>query len=647
MQGDRRQIQTAVLGSADSDQPLVLPLEAIELDSFRWQHQHDTFWCGHLLGGCGGQLTTKLYTDRVCHFAHHPDPTGQPRICERRARDVSSADHLYLKAAAATWLADRGHKAAFTFPQPDGAAIGSVLDIAWDAGNGALRIHLDAAVPPAWDNHDVDVVLGMTVPVDDDTLVRRWYVHRVRFESAGTAREVRIGTQAFARGTEWFTLDECDMTERGLSTPAAERIIRARRTPPPRTNPPPRTTPTTPRQPIRGQDMLFRLAEARRSGSTRQAEEICRQIERSGLHQDHQQLATGLATARQWLEERRARQAKQRQNLFRDLQHATLNHKPPQVRALLTRVDATASDDRTKEEDAIADAAAAYLEDLKRTARWEHRDAAPPVRGPKFSKIPSRHTPRTAPAILRSQAKKKDPQAAAHRRMCDILHDLRRLGDRMTTAELQQTVTKLSKATAAAGNEVTDHQRQEVLDWVARADTVSQTSPRPVPPPRPETEQQHKGQGHDSQPRLRNRAEPQRPAAKRQPRSEKPKKSEPPRLPSNAVTEVAAAVTGELKKTAREHSTTSWSRLRTQLGSALPPLNPDDQLEVLLRVEILIRVRKQNPADEPLLSSLIAVNDTSNPQLYQQLLNRLGRDQAEPGWWQTEALRLHQIWRHR
>ncbi|WP_246097523.1 hypothetical protein [Streptomyces botrytidirepellens] len=69
MRDDRRQIQTAVLGSADSEEPLILPLEAIELDAFRHWHEHDTFWCGLLLGGCGGQLTTKLYTDRVCSLS--------------------------------------------------------------------------------------------------------------------------------------------------------------------------------------------------------------------------------------------------------------------------------------------------------------------------------------------------------------------------------------------------------------------------------------------------------------------------------------------------------------------------------------------------------------------------------------------------
>ncbi|MFE1879996.1 hypothetical protein ACFW7O_09930, partial [Streptomyces diastatochromogenes] len=86
MRHDRRQIQTAVLRSADSDEPLMLPLEAIELDAFRRLHEHDTFWCGVLLGGCGGQLTTRLYTDRACHFAHQPDLDGQPHECRGGAR---------------------------------------------------------------------------------------------------------------------------------------------------------------------------------------------------------------------------------------------------------------------------------------------------------------------------------------------------------------------------------------------------------------------------------------------------------------------------------------------------------------------------------------------------------------------------------
>ncbi|KOG29354.1 hypothetical protein AQJ84_04460 [Streptomyces resistomycificus] len=141
MRGDRRQIQTAVLGGADSEDPLMLPLEAIELDAFRRRHEHDTFWCGLLLGGCGLQLTTKLYTDRVCHFAHHPGPDGHPHLCGRRARGVSSADHLYVKSAAAAWLRDQDRHADIEFTQPDGMPIGSVVDIRFP--RGGLRVHLE------------------------------------------------------------------------------------------------------------------------------------------------------------------------------------------------------------------------------------------------------------------------------------------------------------------------------------------------------------------------------------------------------------------------------------------------------------------------------------------------------------------------
>ncbi|MGW1734260.1 hypothetical protein [Streptomyces sp. NPDC001999] len=231
MQGDKRQIQTAVIGSANSEEPLMLPLEAIELDAFRRRHGDDTFWCGLLLGGCGGQLTTKLYTDRVCHFAHHPGPDGLPHVCGRRARGVASADHLYVKSAAAAWFRGRGDKADFDFARPDGAAIGSVVDIRFKARG--LRVHLDRAVEPRWDEDGLEPVLGVSVPVDQETLIRRWYVHRIRLNSEGTARRVSIGTEAFARPTEWFGLDECEMTERGLSTPMVEQIVRSRSTPPP------------------------------------------------------------------------------------------------------------------------------------------------------------------------------------------------------------------------------------------------------------------------------------------------------------------------------------------------------------------------------------------------------------------------------
>ncbi|MGW1761841.1 hypothetical protein [Streptomyces mirabilis] len=66
---------------------MTLPLEAIELDAFRRRHEHDTFWCGLLLGGRGLQLTTKLYTECVISPITPPrTPHGRLEGLRRPAR---------------------------------------------------------------------------------------------------------------------------------------------------------------------------------------------------------------------------------------------------------------------------------------------------------------------------------------------------------------------------------------------------------------------------------------------------------------------------------------------------------------------------------------------------------------------------------
>lgn len=356
MQGDRRQIQTAVLGGADSEEPLMLPLEAIELDAFRRRHQHDTFWCGLLLGGCGAQLTTKLYTDRVCHFAHHPGPDGHPHICGRRSRGVSSADHLYVKSAAAAWLRERDEQAEIGFGQPDGAPIGSVVDIA--SQGRRLRVHLDQMMEPVWDDDGVEPVLGVSVPIERDTLIRRWYVHRIRLDSEGTARRISIGTEAFARPTEWFALDECEIGERGLSTPAVERIVRSRRTAPPSRWSAGRAR-KAPEPDARAQVLLRRLADARRVDSVVVVTRVCREIAAlAGASPDVQhQRHAAVRDAQVWLE----KQAEVRRDLFARLDEAVSAQKAASARELLVRVNATAAHERTEAEDQIVGAAADFL----------------------------------------------------------------------------------------------------------------------------------------------------------------------------------------------------------------------------------------------------------------------------------------------
>ncbi|WP_158713534.1 hypothetical protein [Streptomyces sp. NRRL F-525] len=73
---DTQLVQTAVIGDERSDVPVVLPVEAIELDAFHRTHAHDTFWCGTLLGGCGAQPAHKLHLGRQCHFQHYPQSGG-------------------------------------------------------------------------------------------------------------------------------------------------------------------------------------------------------------------------------------------------------------------------------------------------------------------------------------------------------------------------------------------------------------------------------------------------------------------------------------------------------------------------------------------------------------------------------------------
>ncbi|MFH8738004.1 hypothetical protein [Streptomyces sp. NPDC017964] len=178
-----------------------------------------------------------------------------------------------MRSAAAAWLAGHGEQASFEYARTAGEPIGSVVDIRWQ--HGALRIHLDQAVAPVWDN-GMEPVLGMGVPVDRDTLIRRWYVHRIRLESQGTTRQVRIGTEAFAGTTEWFGLEDCEVTINGLSTPAVQRIIQARSAPSPAKWTPGKKQDTA--QDTRAQDLLRRLLYARRTGSITLADSACREI---------------------------------------------------------------------------------------------------------------------------------------------------------------------------------------------------------------------------------------------------------------------------------------------------------------------------------------------------------------------------------
>ncbi|MEU6300752.1 zinc finger domain-containing protein [Streptomyces erythrochromogenes] len=264
-----------------------------------------------------------------------------------------------MKAAASAWLraaAHPGDLVQFDFARPDGAEIGSVLDIRFkDRG---LRVHLDQAVAPVWDEAGCEPVLGVSVPVDRDTLIDRWYVHRIRLDSVGTSRQVRIGTEAFMRPTEWFALEECEMTGRGLSTPAVDRLVRSRSTRPVSRRATGQARKASAPE-ARAEVLLRKLTEAQKLGSVIVVTQICGEIAAvTGLDEQGQaQSRDAVAGAQVWLKE----QAAVREQLFVSLREAVEALDIEAVRTMSVTANATASHARTSEETAVAAAADALL----------------------------------------------------------------------------------------------------------------------------------------------------------------------------------------------------------------------------------------------------------------------------------------------
>ncbi|MFE2498831.1 hypothetical protein [Streptomyces scopuliridis] len=226
---DKRRVQTAVTGDADSESPVVLPMEAIELDQFRQVHAGVTYWCGIWLGGCGHQLTTKLYVDRACHFAHRPN-AADPSPCGRKFSGVASADHLYIKQDLLRWFAEQDrHAAAEIQRASDGTVGGSVLFTPQDGAG--LRVLLSDDHRDQLATHGASRVLVAENLAEDLAvpLVRHGYVNLIRCVPDGTRRRVEVGTKTHAAVT-WYEPSECELTPDGLSTPAVKEIRRLRET---------------------------------------------------------------------------------------------------------------------------------------------------------------------------------------------------------------------------------------------------------------------------------------------------------------------------------------------------------------------------------------------------------------------------------
>ncbi|MFI1169587.1 hypothetical protein ACH4UM_40090 [Streptomyces sp. NPDC020801] len=184
-------------------------------------------------------------------------------------------------------------------------------------------------------------------------------------------------------------------------------------------------------------------------------------------------MAAALSDAHVFLE----RQRELRADLVQQLRQAVAERSSVQVRSLLVRVETVVGHDRSKDEDEAIRAAGTFLEDQKRNAGWAHRDQAPPVRGPKFSRIRTPDRPRAAAAA----SSRPDPAAAAHRRMRDLLSDLRRLAGRLPEREIKRMIGQLKKSADEAGDHVTALQREEADSWVTATPTLYPAAPEQDP----------------------------------------------------------------------------------------------------------------------------------------------------------------------
>ncbi|MER5570471.1 hypothetical protein ABT083_30430 [Streptomyces goshikiensis] len=249
------------------------------------------------------------------------------------------------------------------------------------------------------------------------------------------------------------------MTERGLSTPAVEQIIKSRSTRPssPWSSGKTRKAPDASVQVL---GLLRRLADARKVESVPVVSRICQEIEALiAVHGGTRgQLAAVVEDARQWLE----RQAEARRKLFSLLEEAVAAQDAAAARQLLVRVNATASHHRTGAETAIAAAATQWLDDAERQQRAE------------------------AAVLQAEQEELRAREEAEH--VQALLATLERRGADQPFETLRRLMKELETAATVAGDRLDADQRQQINVWRGRTEVAwfrGRSSRRaPVPTPR-------------------------------------------------------------------------------------------------------------------------------------------------------------------
>ncbi|MBM7442776.1 hypothetical protein [Streptomyces sp. HB132] len=230
---DGRLVQTAVIGSRNSGRAIILPADADELTSWRRRHPAYTYWCGTQLGGCGHELSDRLYRDKVCHFAHRPHTS-----CHRAVTGAADADHLFIKDDLAAWSGRNSLKARAT-SRNLGTGPGDAVDFRVGAGKQHVRFQFSRLAHAEWhqarrrlsdESATLDWVFGPGAahPETMEELYDEYgYLLRFRFVTHGAVRRIRLRAQDPRRSTDWVSLDACALASTGLRVPGAESYRRS------------------------------------------------------------------------------------------------------------------------------------------------------------------------------------------------------------------------------------------------------------------------------------------------------------------------------------------------------------------------------------------------------------------------------------
>lgn len=223
---DTRLVQTAVLGTPSSTEPVYFPPEYADALDFREEHYGAKFYCGHWLGGCGGELSTRIsdYFDIVPHFTHHPDGPACPYKTTYRTGG-GAADHLYV------------HNGLIAVGTRSGRMLNARIDI--ESGRcGHILLHDEelalrvqfADIPRAtWtdenrrlaDNFESVAWISGPEALTPAKILRNrdGYALRSKCRFRGSTREVLVRTESdYIDHADWIPLADCHIDRHGVVT---------------------------------------------------------------------------------------------------------------------------------------------------------------------------------------------------------------------------------------------------------------------------------------------------------------------------------------------------------------------------------------------------------------------------------------------